>query len=121
MNHDEVRNLIWVWQAAPGGFGPAANGPYVDFFPGFLYVDALELSVIRTQSRFRSDTFLQAFAIDKVIGIEIDDSVPDPGFFTRETNWAWFLLAPRPAGTANDVTTTQSLRTLYNDPRILAR
>jgi mannan endo-1,4-beta-mannosidase len=87
VNHDEVHNLIWVWQAAPGGFGPGANGPYGEFFPGFLYVDALELSVNRTQSRLRSDTFLQGFAVDKVIGLEIDGPVPDPAFFSRETNW----------------------------------
>jgi mannan endo-1,4-beta-mannosidase len=121
VNHDEVHNLIWVWQAAPGGFGPGANGPYGEFFPGFLYVDALELSVNRTQSRFRSDTFLQGFAVDKVIGLEIDGPVPDPAFFSRETNWAWFLLAPPPASTVNDAATTQALRSLYSDPRVLAR
>jgi mannan endo-1,4-beta-mannosidase len=121
VNHDEVHNLIWVWQTAPGGFGPGANGPYGEFFPGFLYVDALELNVSRTQSRFRSDAFLQSFAVDKVIGIEIDAPAPDPAFFSRETNWAWFLLAPQPSGTANDAATTQALRTLYGDPRILTR
>jgi mannan endo-1,4-beta-mannosidase len=121
VNHDEVHNLIWVWQAAPGGFGPGANGPYGEFFPGFLYVDALELSVNRTQSRLRSDTFLQGFAVDKVIGLEIDGPVPDPAFFSRETNWAWFLLAPPPASTVNDAATTQALRSLYSDPRVLAR
>ena len=121
VNHDEVHNLVWVWQAAPGGFGPGANGPYGEFFPGFLYVDALELSVSRTQSRFRTDTFLQGFAIDKVIGIEINGPAPDPAFFSRETNWAWFLLGPQPSGTANDPSTAQALRTLYGNPRVLTR
>jgi mannan endo-1,4-beta-mannosidase len=121
VNHDEVHNLIWVWQAAPGGFGPGANGPYGEFFPGFLYVDALELTVNRSQSRFRSDTFLQGFAVDKVIGLEIDGPVPDPAFFSRETNWAWFLLAPQAANTPNEPATTQALRTLYSDPRVLTR
>jgi beta-mannanase len=121
VNHDEVHNLIWVWQAAPAGFGPGANGPHGEFFPGFLYVDALELSMNRMQSRFRSDAFLQSFAVDKVIGIEIDGLAPDPAFFSRETNWTWFLLAPQPPSTANDPATTQALRTLYGDPRILTR
>jgi mannan endo-1,4-beta-mannosidase len=121
VNHDEVHNLVWVWQAAPGGFGSGAIGPYGEFFPGFLYVDALELSVNRTQSRFRSDTFLQDFAVDKVIGIEINGPAPAPAFFSRETNWAWFLLAPQPSGTANDAATTQALRTLYGDPRVMTR
>jgi mannan endo-1,4-beta-mannosidase len=121
VNYDDVHNLIWVWQAAPAGFGPGANGPYGEFFPGFLYVDALGLSVTRTQSRFRSDTFLQGFAINKVIGIEIDGPAPDPAFFSRETNWAWFMLAPQTAGIADDAVTTQALQTLYNDPRVLPR
>ena len=121
VHHNGVHNLIWIWQAASGGFGPGANGPYAEFFPGFLYVDALELSVNQTQSRFRSDTFLQGFAIDKAIGLAIDGSVPDPAFFARETNWTWFLLAPPPPATANEATTSQALRTLYSDSRILTR
>jgi mannan endo-1,4-beta-mannosidase len=121
VNHDSVHNLIWVWQAALGGFGPGADGPYVEFFPGFLYVDALELGVSRTESRFRTDTFLQGFAIDKAIGLVIDGPVPDPAFFARETNWTWFLLEPQPSATANDAATSQALRTLYSDPRVLAR
>lgn len=121
VNHDDVHNLIWMWQAAPGGFGPAANGAYGEFFPGFLYVDALALSVNRKQSRFRSDTFLQGFAIDKVIGIQLDGPVPDPAFFARETNWAWFVLAPQTVGIADDGATTKVLRTLYNNPRVLTR
>jgi mannan endo-1,4-beta-mannosidase len=120
-NYDDVHNLIWVWQAVPSGLGPGANGPYGEFFPGYLYVDALELSVSRTQSRFRTDSFMQSFAVDKAIGIEIDGPAPEPAFFARETNWAWFLLAPQPPATANDAATSQALHTLYSDPRVLAR
>jgi mannan endo-1,4-beta-mannosidase len=121
VNYDDVHNLIWVWQAVPSGFGPGANGPYSEFFPGFLYVDALELSVSRTQSRFRTDSFMQSFAVDKAIGIEIDGPAPDPAFFARETNWAWFLLAPQSPATANAAATSQALLTLYSDPRVVAR
>jgi mannan endo-1,4-beta-mannosidase len=121
VNRDEVHNLIWVWQVASGGFGPSANEPYSEFFPGFLYVDALELSVSRTQSRFRSDNFLQSFAIDKAIGIEIDGPAPDPAFFIRETNWVWFLLAPSQVNAANAPEATRALRMLFNDPHVLTR
>jgi len=121
VSNNAVHNLIWIWQAAPAGFGPAANGSYADFFPGLLYVDALELSVSRTQSRFRTDTFLQGFAVGKPIGLAIDGSVPDPAFFARETNWTWFLLAPQAPANASDATTTQALRTLYGDSRVITR
>jgi mannan endo-1,4-beta-mannosidase len=119
VNYDGVHNLIWIWQAASGGFGPGSNGPYSEFFPGFLYVDGLELSVSGAQSRFRADTFLQGFAVNKVIGIRIDGPIPDPALFARETNWAWFLLAQPLANP--DATSIETLRVLYNDPRVLAR
>ncbi len=121
VNHNGIHNLIWVWRVVPGGFGPGGNGSYTDFFPGFLYVDALELSVSRTQSRFRSDTFLQGFAVGKAIGLAIDGPIPDPAFFARETNWTWFLLAPLSSATENDATTSQALRALYEDHRVLPR
>ncbi len=121
VNHNAVRNLVWIWQAAPAGFGPGANGPYAAFFPGLLYADALELSVSRTQSRYRADAFLEGFAVGKPIGLAIDGPVPDPAFFARETNWTWFLLAPQPPASASDAATSQALRTLYDDPRVITR
>jgi hypothetical protein len=64
---------------------------------------------------------MQSFAVDKAIGIEIDGPAPDPAFFARETNWAWFLLAPQSPATANAAATSQALLTLYSDPRVVAR
>ena len=121
VKNNGIHNLIWVWRVVPGGFGPGGNGSYTDFFPGFLYVDALELSVSRNQPRFRSDIFLQGFAVGKAIGLAIDGPLPDPAFFARETNWTWFLLAPLSSAAANDAITSQALRTLYGDHRILTR
>jgi hypothetical protein len=100
---------------------PLSNFGEQPFLTSNLYVDALELSVSRTQSRFRTDSFMQSFAANKAIGIEIDGPAPDPAFFARETNWAWFLLAPQPPATANARGTSQALLTLYSDPRVVAR
>ncbi len=33
VHHDRVRNLVWVWEAAPPGFGPGATGSYGSVFP----------------------------------------------------------------------------------------
>jgi len=77
--------------------------------------------VSRNQPRFRSDIFLQGFAVGKAIGLAIDGPLPDPAFFARETNWTWFLLAPLSSAAANDAITSQALRTLYGDHRILTR
>jgi mannan endo-1,4-beta-mannosidase len=119
VHRDHVRNLVWLWEAAPPSFGQGSNSPYAGFFPGFLYVDALQLAVSQTQSRFRSDAFLSAFAVDKPIGLTIDGPAPDPAFFARETNWTWFVLAPQSA--LDTAGSPQTLRTLYSDTRVVSR
>lgn len=118
VHHDQVRNLVWVWEAAPPSFGPGPNGAFSAYFPGLLHVDALRLAVSQTQSRFRSDVFLHAFAVGKPIGLSINGPTPDPAFFARETYWAWFVLGPPAAGSAP---WAQTLQPLYSDPRVVAR
>jgi mannan endo-1,4-beta-mannosidase len=125
VQHDHIRNLAWVWEAAPPGFGPEANGAFSKYFPGLLYVDALNLAVDRAQSRFRSDEFLRQFAVGKVIGLSIAGPAPDPSLFARETGWVWFMLSPQSVAGSGSATSAPSsiqvLRELYNDPRVSAR
>ncbi len=117
VNHDHVRNLLWVWETAPSGFGPEGKDGYGDYFPGLLYVDALELEAGAAQSVFPGTQTLSDIGVGKVVGLEIDGPAPDPKFFARETNWAWFLLAPQ----ANASGAGEALRSLYSDPRVAAR
>jgi mannan endo-1,4-beta-mannosidase len=121
VNRDQVRNLLWVWETAPVGFGPGGNGAYGDYFPGLLYVDALELEAGAAQSGFPGNPSLSDFAVGKVIGLEIDGPAPDPAFFARQTNWAWFLLAPQPDAPANAAAAGRALQALYSDPRVATR
>jgi mannan endo-1,4-beta-mannosidase len=126
VQHDHIHNLAWVWEAAPPGFGPGANGAFSQFFPGLLYVDALDLAVDHAQSRFRSDAFLREFAVGKVIGLSITGPVPDPALFARETGWTWFMLSPQSTAAGNGVAPSapapvEGLHDLYNDPRVIAR
>jgi hypothetical protein len=83
-----LHNLIWVWSADPPGFGPNATEAYNDYFPGLLYVDALELNLENFNSRFRMDTFLAMTGVGKVIGVEAAGKIPDASFFTQQTGWA---------------------------------
>ena len=55
VEHHKLRNLIWVWDAAPATFGP--NGPtlYDDYFPGLLYVDGIEMDMKGNMRGFRRD------------------------------------------------------------------
>jgi mannan endo-1,4-beta-mannosidase len=125
LNQDHIRNLVWVWEVAPPGFGPGGNGTVSQYFPGLLYVDALSLSESRINGRFRSDEYLHQFAAGKVIGLSITGQTPNPALFARETGWSWFMLSPEsaaPDAASGSVPgSTGALRDLYGDPRVVAR
>jgi mannan endo-1,4-beta-mannosidase len=133
VNHDGLHNLIWVWSAAPPGFGPNATGAYSDYFPGLLYADALALNLENFNSRFRMDALLTVTGVGKVIGVEFSGKVPDPSFFTQQTGWAWFLLAAEKitvvpatvpavgaASPAEVADPAETLRKLYADERVIS-
>ncbi len=117
VNHDGVHNLVWVWTAAPPGFGPGGSGALDDYFPGLLYVDALAVNVEEMGSHFRSDIFLSQMGVGKVIGLELTGRIPAPDLFTQQTDWAWFLVSPAQAQAADQ---SDALRKLYEDPRIVS-
>jgi mannan endo-1,4-beta-mannosidase len=127
VNQHHLTNLVWVWEAATPGFGPNATASaYGQFFPGLLYVDALELDVTRAEPRFRSDLFLRSTGVGKAIGLFIDGKPPAPSFFANESKWAWFLLAPQTSAAGSAPTNTadpisQAIATLYGDPRVVSR
>jgi mannan endo-1,4-beta-mannosidase len=127
VRHHHLTNLVWVWEAAPPGFGPnAATGGYSQFFPGLLYVDALELNVARAESRFRSDVYLRSVGLGKPIGLFIDGTSPEPAFFASETGWAWFVLGSQGGGQGGAAAgsidqNSQTLAALYADSRVVSR
>jgi len=126
VHHHQLTNLVWVWEAAPPGFGPnAAAGGYSQFFPGLLYVDALELDVTRAESRFHTDVYLRSVGVGKPIGLFIDGKVPDPAFFANETGWGWFVLGSQAgeqgsAGAGSTDLNAQAVTALYADPRVVS-
>jgi mannan endo-1,4-beta-mannosidase len=124
VNHDQIKNLVWVWEAAPAGFGPDGNGAYSDYFPGHLYTDALALKMTKPEARFRSDLFFHAFALGQVIGLYIDGQVPTPAILTNEKDWSWFVLAPQVVSSSDSSGgggSTAALRALYADQQVVSR
>jgi mannan endo-1,4-beta-mannosidase len=126
VNQDHVKNVVWGWQAAPGGFGPQANGPATDYFPGLLYVDAVSVAVNRPNPQFpfaamlvRAAAMLRRLAGDKPIGVAIAAGVPDPASLSQDPSWSWFELAPL-AAPADDATVL-ALKTLYGDAKTVSR
>lgn len=115
VNRDGVHNLVWVWEVAEPAAGAGLNAPYAAYFPGLLYVDALELDVSEAQPRLARDRQLGELGAGKVTGLAIEGRAPGPGFFRDETGWAWFELAPAHAADA------EALRSLYGDPHVASR
>ena len=68
-------------------------------------------------SRFRSDIFLSRMGVGKVIGLGLTGRIPAPDLFTQQTDWAWFLVSPAQAQSADQ---SDALRKLYEDPRIVS-
>ena len=118
VDHDGLHNLLWVWEAAPPGFGPAGPGPYFDFFPGLLYTDALVVDIDGASLRFPHDAALALMAGGKVIGLGLSGRMPDPAIFAQQTRWAWFLVSTEPPSAPDQ---SEALRKLYNDPRVVSR
>ena len=114
-----VKNVVWGWQAAPGGYGPQANGPATDYFPGLLYVDAVSVAANRLNPQFHVAAMLKGIAGDKAIGVAITGGAPDPALFSKDPGWSWFELAPIAA--PMDDATALALKALYGDAQIVSR
>ena len=117
VQHDGLRNLVWVWEADPPAFGPGATGMLSDFFPGLLYTDALELRLRQLSTRLPADRILAQTALGKPIGIELAGDIPLAEALTGRASWAWFVVAPG----ADSEARTDALRKLYADPRVVSQ
>jgi len=123
VNHDGLHNLVWVWEAGapdfrPGGGGQAGGGQLSDFFPGYLYTDALEIRLNQLSPRFPAGRMLSQIALEKPIGAELAGDIPQPAALSQGSGLAWFLAVPPPPPTADPAARTDALRKLYADPQI---
>jgi mannan endo-1,4-beta-mannosidase len=92
VNHDGLRNLIWVWDAAPPSFGPNSPGQMSDFFPGLLYVDVLAIELGNQEqpaNPSRAESMLSQLGAGKIVGIQSNDGFPPPPV-NRQPGWAEF-------------------------------
>jgi mannan endo-1,4-beta-mannosidase len=111
--HDGLRSLIWIWEAAPMSPGPGGPGPISDYLPSLVYVDALEFRVHDLNGRFPIDRFLGGVAAGKPLGVEITGDVPSPEAFAH-SGWSWFIL-DQAASTPGQ---TEARQKLLADPHI---
>jgi mannan endo-1,4-beta-mannosidase len=123
VNHDGLHNLVWVWEAGapdfrPGGGGPASGGMLSDYFPGYLYTDALEIRLNQLSPRFPAARILSQIALEKPLGVELAGDIPAPAALTQGSGLAWFVAAPPPSAPSDSSARTDALRKLYGDPQI---
>ena len=125
VNHDGVHNLVWVWEAGvpdfrPGGGGPPGAGSPVDFFPGYLVTDVLQIRLSQLSTRFPAGRMLAQIAMEKPIGVELTGNLPDPAALTQNSGFAWFLAAPPAAAPTDPAARNAALTKLYGDPLIVS-
>jgi mannan endo-1,4-beta-mannosidase len=96
VRQDGIRNLLWVWQQGPPSFAPGAGTPS-DYFPGLLYVDAVQMKAPALNGRFPMYRYLAQSAAGKPIGIEITGNPPPPEAFGPHSLWSWFVVLGSPA------------------------
>lgn len=113
-NHGGLHNLLWVWQIGPPSFGPGPTAAPGDFFPGLLYVDALELRTRQLNGRWPLDRFLTSIGVGKPLGVELTGVIPSATAFASPSAWSWFVLDAPPTSDAG----IAALRKLFSDPRI---
>jgi mannan endo-1,4-beta-mannosidase len=117
VNHDGLHNLLWVWEIGPPSFGSAPAVLPGDFFPGLLYVDALELRTRQLNGRWPLSRFLTSIGVDKPIGVELTGAVPTPDALLGQSAWSWFVLDAAPA----TPTRAAALHSLFADPHIASQ
>ncbi len=117
VNHDGLRNLLWVWETAAPEFRPGSDlGMPSDYFPGLLYVDGVQARLSRVDERFPAGRFLGQLAVGKPIGVELTGELPPPQALTGRSGWAWFLADPQPDSPER----AEALRKLYADAHIVS-
>jgi beta-mannanase len=115
VNHDGVKNLVWVWEADPPGSRADEAGTPGDYYPGLLYADAVELRLNWLDSRFPAGMISQG-TVGKPAGVELTGSLPPPEALTNHAVFAWFLATPQ----ADPAARADAWRKLLGDPHVAA-
>jgi len=117
VNHFGLHNLVWVWESAAPEPGQGSEVARIgDYFPGLLYVDAVEARMNRGDEH--TSRGLAQIAVGKPLGIELAGEIPAPDALTGASGWAWFVATP--ATPAEAAARVEGLRKLYADPHVVS-
>ncbi len=98
--HHGLKNLVWVWTAAPENYPDVPGAPYHDALPGYLYFDAVAISLDGSGSPGRRrqplDRMFARASGGKPVGIEAPAEFLRPETFVREPGLSWFVVTAPP-------------------------
>ena len=114
---NSIHNLIWMWEAVPPSTEGAVAGVPTDFFPGLLYVDALEIRVNRMDPWNPAERPLKGIDLGMPFGVELSGEIPSPDLLSPNAGWAWFMVTPA----SDSAPRSEALSKLYGDPHVVSR
>ena len=118
MNHHQLNNLLWVWNAnAPRAIPGDEAFDYALFYPGGDYVDVLAADVYRNDYRQSHHDDLASLSDGRPIALGEVGQLPTPEILASQPHWVWFM----PWGCLTfKGNTVDNLRALYDEPRVLS-
>jgi mannan endo-1,4-beta-mannosidase len=117
VNHHQLDNLLWVWNAnAPRKVEPDNDMSYHLFFPGLEYVDVLASDLYHNDYSQHYHDELLDLAGEKVISIGECGTAPTPGILDDQPQLTWFMIWTKWLWTHNQ---REDIIELYNDPRVI--
>jgi len=119
VNFHHLNNLIWVWNTnAPRDWENDQAYAYDLFYPGSDYVDVLAADVYKGDFKQSHHDDLAALAKGKLISLGEVGKVPAPEILKNQPQWVWFMVWASFPWTHN---TPETMRTLYDDPRVITK
>ena len=115
VNHHELNNLIWVWNA--NALVNPNISDYYHYFPGPDVVDILATDFYGGKYDVINYTKLSGLAAEKPIAIGECGDLPTPVILDQQPGWSWFMCW------ANYLKRNkkEAILDLYNDPRVITR
>lgn len=119
VNHHQLNNLIWVWNAnAPRDIPQDEAFAYEHFYPGAAYVDVLATDVYNFDYEQGDYESLLKLANGKVIALGEVGKLPNVNILEAQPRWAWFMVWSNWLETAND---ERGVQAVYEYPGTLTR
>lgn len=93
VNHHQLNNLIWVWNAnAPRDIPQDESFEYAAFYPGHDYVDILATDVYHFDYEQKDYEQLLALAEGKPIALGEVGQLPKINILEAQPKWSWFMV-----------------------------